>query len=168
MVDSSQQPADIMVDRQADRAEASQTCNYKEVEDTVWRCGEDYRLVVEMSDGHDSCPSYYLLQKTGQAYPLLETLLADNGCDPTCHWEPGLWENANACGQTNYLVQYGSHFLNCPPLEIWSSSVTGGFYASHEEAKATLPVCPDGESPRGAKRPRSRGDPARRRGGREG
>jgi hypothetical protein len=141
--DGSQQTADISIDRQADQAEASQACSYNDIEDTVWRCNEDYQLVTEMSDGHDACPTYYVFQKTGQTYPLLETLLADNGCDSTCRWEPTLWEVYDRCGPTDFVVGYHSYQIKCQFNDLWYSSTTGRLYLNRDEARATLPVCPD-------------------------
>lgn len=155
----SSEPEDDLAGREAAVIEASvdlgggevdavSECNYGVRERFVVSCGGSSQLITEMSDGWGGCPTYFVYESTNRAYDLLGALLSENGCAPSCRWEADVWDVVDCSGQMNRttetsVVGYADHFRTCPVPTVWYSNVTGKFYTTHAEARATLPVCPD-------------------------
>lgn len=144
---------DASIDRPGDAVEADSACGYQVGERFVLSCGGGYALVTEMFDGWDGCPRYFVYESTQRAYAQLSDLLSENDCASSCRWETSLWEVVDCSGGMDRMTEtsiagYADPFRSCPIATVWFSNVTGQFYADHDEARATLPVCIDGGSGR--------------------
>lgn len=134
---------DAAADQPGVEIETTSRCSYHAADAYVVRCGGDFRLLSVMVDGRDDCPRYFVLERTGRTYAVLDDLLSDNGCDTLCRWESGTWVVRDCGGSTTYVTSYHDLFRRCEPIAIWYSYTTDTFYEDREEATATLPSCQD-------------------------
>jgi hypothetical protein len=139
---------DASVDLGGGEIEAALACNDEVGDRYVVSCGGGYQFITEMFDGRDACPTYFVYESTHRAYDLLGDLLSENGCELACRWEADVGDVVDCSGQMNRMTVtsvtgYADHFRTCPLPVVWFSNVTSRFYTTHDEARATLPVCAD-------------------------
>jgi hypothetical protein len=118
-------------------------CKYMGWGYLIGNCNGAYDTFVLVKGLSGNCPDYYVFSSNSRSYADVDTLLADNGCDPTCVWELFSTSDGTHCGYGFSVDSYVAIDPACPvPGLVWPS--TGGIFSSYEEMEASLPECPDG------------------------